>query len=470
MAGTNHTPGLSPRAAAAAVLVLGFAVSLALNWPGQLSYDSVVQLHDGRFGQYNPWHPPVMAWMLGIADRLLPGTGLFVVFDEFLVTASIVSLLWLAPRISWAAAVAAAIVVALPQFLLYQGIVWKDVLFADCALGGFVVLAHAGARWRNRAARWILICCAFLLLVLATLARQNGAITIPFAALAVFAMARRQRERWSTAIAASLSLALLSAVLAFAASAKLAERTGGVTGVPGQWKLLQLYDLIGEVKNAPRVQLRSLAGVNPDLVRLIRTDGARLYTPARNDTLVGSTDLQNEFASTSASAIAAQWNDNLSGNTATYLAVRARVFYWLFFTPDPVQCDAIYTGLDGPPRYLRELGLARRFRVQDRVLGKYAAVFVHTPVFSHVAWALLAVVLLVVLARRRAVPDIAIAALLGCALAFTLTFFVIGIACDYRYLLFLDLAAIASAFYCAATRPVLPTTEADWRSGTENRD
>src|SRR6202000_2161818 len=35
---------------------------LALNAPGQLSYDSVTQLADGRTGHYNSWHPPLMAW------------------------------------------------------------------------------------------------------------------------------------------------------------------------------------------------------------------------------------------------------------------------------------------------------------------------------------------------------------------------------------------------------------------------
>ena len=455
MVGANHPLAPSPRAAAAAVLILGSAVSLALNWPGQLSYDSVVQLHDGRLGYYNPWHPPVMSWMLGIADGIHPGTGFFILFDEFLVTASLLSLLWIAPRISWAVVVAAAVLVALPQFVLYQGIVWKDVLFADTALAGFVMLACAGAAWRNHIARWVLICSSFLLFVLASLARQNGTIVILFASLALIFMAGRQGERWSSALVVAVAAAILSSVLVFAASAKLAQRAGGISGVPGQWKLLQLYDLIGEVKRDPSLQLRDLLGVNSDLAQLIRSDGARLYTPSRNDTLVGSAELQNEFASTSPSSVAAQWNAIVFEEPATYLAVRARVFYWLLFTPDPVQCDAYYTGVDGPPQYLRELGLAKRFRAQDRALGNYAAHFVHTPVFSHVAYALLAAVVLVFLMRRRCGADIAVAALLGCALTFTLSFFVIAIACDYRYLLFLDLASITSAFYCATTWPAV---------------
>lgn len=455
MAGIYDRPlELSPRAAAAGVLILGFAVSLALNWPGQLSYDSVVQLHDARFGHYNPWHPPVMSWLLGIADRVLPGTGLFVLFDEVLATAGLLSLLWIAPRISWTAVPAAAVAVVLPQFLLYQGIVWKDVLFADSALAGFIVLGHAGARWQNHLVRWTLAVVGLLLCVLATLARQNGAITIVFAALALLFIARREGERLPGAIALLVSALLLSAALVYAASAKLAERTGGTTGVSGQWKLLQLYDLIGEAKRSPSLQLHELDRRNPHLVHLIRTDGARLYTPSRNDTLVGSLDLQNAFVSTSPAAIATQWNDILRAEPGTYLAVRTQVFYWLFLTPDPVQCDAWYTGLDGPPRYLHDLGLARRFRAQDRGLGNYAAHFAHTPVFSHAAWAILAAVVFVLLVRRRRAADIAVAALLGCSLTFTLSFFVIAIACDYRYLLFLDLAAIASAFYCAVTWPV----------------
>ena len=173
--------------AACAAIVLGGAVSVALNWPGQLSYDSVAQLHDGRTGHYNAWHPPVMAWMLGLADAALPGTGLFILFDAFLLSAGMLSILWIAPRVTWASAAIAAITVALPQFVLYQGIVWKDVLFADAAIAGFALLALAASRWASARLRWALIVAAFLLFALATLARQNGAIALLFGAIALLA-------------------------------------------------------------------------------------------------------------------------------------------------------------------------------------------------------------------------------------------------------------------------------------------
>ena len=56
----------------ALLLAVGAAASLGLNWPGQFSPDSVWQLQQGRAGVFNSWHPPVMAALLGLFDRLAP--------------------------------------------------------------------------------------------------------------------------------------------------------------------------------------------------------------------------------------------------------------------------------------------------------------------------------------------------------------------------------------------------------------
>jgi hypothetical protein len=60
-------------------------------------------------------------------------------------------------------------------------------------------------------------------------------------------------------------------------------------------------------------------------------------------------------------------------------------------------------------------------------------------------------VLLAGLLRRRRAPDIAVAAMLASAMAFALTFALISISCDYRYVYDLDLAVMAAALYAAAT-------------------
>jgi len=61
------------------------------------------------------------------------------------------------------------------------------------------------------------------------------------------------------------------------------------------------------------------------------------------------------------------------------------------------------------------------------------------------------------LVRRRA-ADIAVAAMLGAAFAFTASFALISLACDYRYLYVLDLSAMAALLYAAGSaRPARPS-------------
>src|ERR1043166_4359310 len=126
-----------------ALLLAGFMAVLAINLPGHLSYDSVIQLLDGRQGQYHAWHPPVMAWLLGLGDALVPGSGLFMAANAALCFLSFLCVLWLKERVTWATLGMLAALLLTPQLLLYQGIVWKDVLFANAAPAGVVCLAAA---------------------------------------------------------------------------------------------------------------------------------------------------------------------------------------------------------------------------------------------------------------------------------------------------------------------------------------
>ncbi|HEY3638999.1 MAG TPA: hypothetical protein VGK90_12695 [Rhizomicrobium sp.] len=438
------------RIVATAVLLIGCAAVLVLSWPGQLSYDSVMQLHDGRSGHYNPWHPPVMAWMLGVGDALVPGTGLFITFDALLFFASFASLLWIAPRPPWIAVFVALVVVLLPQIFIYQGIVWKDVLFADAAVAGFICLAHAAARWRQGTRR-IPAAVAFLCFALATLARQNGAIVLIFGLGALVWVARREGVRWPGSLGLGFAAGAAVSVVLLMANVLLEARTEDAWSAPAQIRLLQIYDLTGEVKVDPALRLDILARANPALVPLIRSDGVRLYTPIRNDTLVADPPLLNALAKTDPGKVASQWLNVMLNHPFDYLRVRLEVFRWVLLTPEIGQCMPYITGVTGPPDYMKQLNVARPFRVQDRALANYAASFLATSLYSHATYVILAFALLAFLTWRRRSADIAMASMLAAALVFTLCFFVISIACDYRYLVFLDLSALTALFYCAVT-------------------
>lgn len=446
---------LSPRLLALAILGLGLLACLGLNLPGQLSYDSVAQLHDGHFGIYNGWHPPVMAFLLGIADAIVPGTGLFVAFDAALFFASAALLLGMERQPRWTAPAATALLVLMPQVLLYQGIVWKDVLYADSAIAGFVSIAFAAARWESRGLRFGGLSAGLILLVLGALARQNGAIALAFGIAAIGTLAAaKAKGRAVRALALYAVTALVAAlVLDTAASVALDLRTPGGSAAQAQFRLLAFYDLIGAIKDRPDLKLDRLARTNPDLVDLMRDDGVRLYTPERNDTLVQSPALQSELADTPAAVMLAQWQDLIIHHPLAYLKLRGRVFGWVFLTPRLDRCFPVYVGVSGPPNYMQDLHLTARVRPQDNWLKAYATRFVGSPAYSHLAFALLALGELAFLLRRRSPTDLVMALLLASALAFVASFFVIAIACDYRYLLFLDLSALVGGLYLAATRP-----------------
>jgi intracellular septation protein A len=430
----------------AAVLMAGWIAALAVSWPGHLSYDSILQLHDGRTGFYHSWHPPVMAWLLGLGDSVLPGTGLFIVLDATFFFGALLSLLWIGPRVSWIAAVVAAGLILLPQCLLYEGIVWKDVLFANCAVAGFVCLVQAEARWEKVRARGVFLAAAFVLLVLAALTRQNGLIALGTGAFGLAAIS------WSkTGIRAALfysSVALLgSLLLSSAAVFALDAHSDHGQGLTAQIKLLRLYDIVGAVAAEPNIALGELKTNAPTLERLIRTDGVRLYSPRRNDALVGP--MQNALSNAEPNLMRAQWIDLIVHHPWLYLKVRSAEFGWVFFTPDIAACRPVFVGVEGPADEMADLGIAPRYSPRDLALQRYATGFMGTPFLSHAFFAALALAVLFVLLHRRSPGDLAMAAMLGAAFLFTASFFAISIACDYRYLYFLDLAALSGAFYLA---------------------
>jgi hypothetical protein len=144
-----------------------------------------------------------------------------------------------------------------------------------------------------------------------------------------------------------------------------------------------------------------------------------------------------------------QWRDLVVDDPWLYLKVRAAVFGWVFLTPDVAACRPVFTGVEGPAGEMAELGLAPRRSPRDLMLERYARGFMGTPFLSHVFYAVLALAMLIVLLRRRAPGDLAMAAMLGASFVFTASFFVISIACDYRYLYFPDAATLAALLYLA---------------------
>ena len=417
---------------------------LALNWPGQMSYDSVAQLAEARAGFYHSWHPPVMAWLMRQFDALVPGTGLFIVFNGALALFAFWS--FAQPKRATALSVLLTLLaMAAPQWLLYQGMVWKDVLFADAALAGFAALSRAV----NGRPFWYLT--AILLLALAMMARQNGLVIVPVAAVTLAAIFWR-RAGAGPAIAGALLFLALTVGLAISGEALLSLHGDRGADAADEIRLAQSYDLAGMMKRDPAFHPMRLVAEDPELAGLLRTRGVALYTPVWIDPLVDDEALHGAITDAPAGLIFAQWREAVLSHPLLYLATRWTVFTWVAATPDREACHVLYTGVDGPSGLLNKLGLARDWRPQDELHNQYGLLLRDTPFFSHLMFGALTLALLAFLLWRGRDSDLVAAGMLTAALAFSASFFVVALACDYRYLYFLDLAAMAGAL-AAASRP-----------------
>lgn len=438
------------RLVTAFLLVLGGVASLCTEWPGTYVYDTYLQLIEGRTGSYSFWHPPVMSWLLGLADSLVPGAALFVLAQTLLGFAALIGIVWLPRRTAWWAVPAAILICLTPQLLFYQGYVLKDVLLANAALAGFVALGLAAALWRNVAWRLFYILLSGVFLLLALLARQNGILFLFFAAVALAAIALRCGSGARTAALSGLCFFLLVAGGGRLATAAFELRHDGTPATAIQFRILQAYDITGIIARHPDYALDVLTNDAPALEKQIRAAGG-LYTPARNDTLVADAGFSKALENSPSDVVARQWRVLVLDHPLAWFAQRAEVFGWLVLPSHVDQCHPYYVGAKGPADALKTLGLQERMDGRDWVLFSLGYRLSHTPLFWHALYAAIALLVMLVCFRRRRPADVAVGCYMAGALAFTASFFVISIACDYRYVYALDLSAIAGLFYLAVS-------------------
>ncbi|CAN7559939.1 hypothetical protein LJR225_004106 [Phenylobacterium sp. LjRoot225] len=445
------------RSAYLAALAAGWAAMLVINLPGHLSVDSVLELYEGRFRVRQSWAPSFYAWVLGAFDGIRRGTGLYVAASGLLLFATLASFAWLRTRVSRWAVIAAVLFSLSPLVLIYQAIVWKDVLFANAAVAGMASLAWALRDWEGRRARWLRLGAALALFAAAALLRQNG-IVVGVAAAAALGWARARTQvdgRWRRGLV--WGLGALAAIVAVSHGLNLATqpRQGVVAGdgMAEGMRVLQTYDLLGAVALDPAFPLTAVSRAAPEAAATVRRLAPRYWSAERTDFTDAQPELAEAVAAVPAAALAADWRALILQHPGLYLRERSAVFAWVFLTPRIDRCLPICLGVQGSREHLAALGLSRRWSGHESRLLAYNDAFTPTPAYSHLAYALLALGVGLVLLLRRDPADLPMIALMASALGFAASFFAISIACDYRYLYFLDLAAMAGLIYVAVDPP-----------------
>ena len=444
---------IDPTTVFRAVLILGFLVMLAANMPGHLSLDSVMQLYEGRHHVRLTWAPAVYAVVLGVFDHFVPGTALYLVASGAVAFGALLALRKLRPTMSWLGPLAALLAVLSPSLLIYQGIVWKDVLFANLAVAAFVLLAHIAKVWSRPGRPWLALVGLILMFALAAQVRQNGLIAAAVAAIVMAWTARN--EGWPSVL--SWSVGGLIAVVLVSVGMGLASQPPGAGPDKASQRgilVLQRYDIIGTTAQDKTLVLEDIQSVSPNASTVIRTRGVPLYSPVRVDYVRLDPSVGAAFKSLPGGVINRQWWSLIQDHPKAYLAHRFAAFRWVLLTPMIDSCLPIFTGVEGPAKTLSDLSISAGTDRADQRLYNYGSWFLDTPVFSHLSYALVCGLAAVLFLLRREPQDVAMAGLMVAALGFAASFLVISIACDYRYLYFVDLAAMTAVIYLAIDPPL----------------
>ncbi|HEY6432553.1 MAG TPA: hypothetical protein VIZ17_11275 [Acetobacteraceae bacterium] len=423
---------------------------LALNAPGQLSSDSIYQMTEGITGVYASMHPPVMSALLGLLYRVFPGTGLYLLIAStpFFVALLLVSTN-LRPRI-WPL-IALVCLMLSPLVLIYQGIVWKDVLFANLVAGSFAsVTAGDRARQDGRkgaGAAWILasIGCA----AIAILVRQNGAIMLPFLGLSLGALAIGP-GRLHAALGLGIGSVVLAILCAWGVSALVsATAVSHVDYLAVGLRSLEQYDMAG-IAAGQAVVAPSVPGVDAATVQHYLDALGKNYSPERDDTLSDVPALV-PFDRSGDHAMRGLWWQLVIRHPAAYLVHRFQFYRWLLFPPQPRRCLPFHVGIAGPPAMLARLGLNETARPGDRALSRYGNLFLNSPLYWNGAWLLLAAGLLLGFARHIR-SDLPVACLLASSICIAASYLLVGIACDMRYCYVVPVAVAVALARLTGTR------------------
>ena len=416
------------------------ATMVVVGWPGLAEYDSVEQFHQALTGQYDDWHPPIMARLWSLLHVLGGGAGPMMVLQIALYWLGLGLIAGALARTDRSRAVALVLVVgALPGFAVWQWAVLKDVQMVAAILAAVGIVGW----WRLRGERvpWAAVAIVIALLGYATLVRANAVFaTVPLAVMLL------PRLGWPM----RLSLVLAGAVAVVALTPLIdADLLGAAPS--GVRTTEPLFDLAAI---AVRTGDADATGIDPEGIAALRR--GRCVKTYFWDTLGDSpcADAIEDLASRPVAAMYLQLAHAALRHPLAYAEHRLAHFNmtqrWLVgrglmagWPPSRSQPNA--QGLGGP-------GLAASWWIDaTRLLAD-------TPLNWPIVWLALASAALIEALRRTASPlrDLALALLVS-SLALEASFVAISIAADLRYHLWpMIAAALGAILLIAQARPLRP--------------
>jgi hypothetical protein len=412
-----------------AASLAGFGLTLWVFWPGIVNYDAgwIYEdiIHNRQFGD---WQSPVMGGLWRLLIPIVPGPPPLSLFLVSVVT------YWLALGLlalvvssrSKTLGILVPILGVCPPASLLVGILWRDVLMANAwLLACVLVLAASSARPGLRVAAQ---CTALVLLSFGVLLRPNAVFAAPVLVTYVLwpAAARPARIAALTVPVAALSFLLINLVFY------------GWLGAVRQHvhQAIFVFDLAG---------ITALTGENQFPVIWSVDEERRLkrecYDPSQWDgywrlppcPFVMQTLEQNKLFGSA--QLTRSWLNSIAANPLAYLRHRAGHFT-AFLTAGARTMALEQWYIVNPPPYPSD-------RLQPVITLN--AALKSTPLFSLWPWFALNLVLFIPAwkLRQTTLGNFAWSVSTSAAV-YTLAFFFIGVASDFRYGFWLVLADIAT--------------------------
>ncbi|HEY5947535.1 MAG TPA: hypothetical protein VIV40_18655 [Kofleriaceae bacterium] len=384
------------------ILGAGWLVFLLYAYPGYMGSDSANQLVDSRVGFYTDWQAPIVTEIWRLVENFISGPAGMLLLQSGLL---LLGAYQLARRVvsDRSAAIVAICALALPPAAVTTALLTPEALLPG-------LLLCAAAAWTSNDLRFRV--GGFVLVVLAC-GLHSGAryAALP---LMIALLVRREQMTRTRRLALSLAAWVAAVMLAWGISYALTDLVTERTELN-----LAARDIYGTLQRAPAMRDEQL---RPLFDGVILASSTQIQKHARaNELLVGTSSAHER------EALFAARRALIRAQPAAYLKHRSFVFLRaLGITRKPA---AVYTQFVAKREHASGLQHLARHSVLQRALIAVAKVVAATPLMRPYLYLALAIVLLVVAARRRyGLP--ALLALSG--IAYELSLFISTSRAEYR--------------------------------------
>lgn len=385
-------------------------INVYLRFPGEMGTDAISQYRQIHSGVLTDWHPPIMALLWSLLDRVWRGSGLLFVLHAGLYWLGYLLLAVGLYRCEDTVGAWCVVAIALfPTNVLLLHEITKDVGLAVTCLIAFSVIYSS--RRANRSLSPIVIVSLIVLIIYATLVRANAIFATP--ALILYLIWPTLNRRPMVAIMFYIGMLIIFIPASGFINHNLiaAKRDEAI-------RSLEVFDMAGIADRTDDASMFQSQGNALEAVK-------RCYTPTLWDPIGGAPcGLLPRIGSPTATL----WLRAIQNHPRAYLRHRLSYFSrainsrYLHHIPEDEAYDWNYF-LNSKPHLLK-----------DRILNTVFDLSVFTPLFS----ALLGLITLVLLTDRkiRATAEGTLALFLMLSgQIYLAAYFIVGVASEFRYFL-----------------------------------